>query len=507
MKISDIIEMSMLNLWRRRVRTFLTVLGVIIGTTSIVVMVSIGVGVQQSLMKMEESFGGLKEIMVYPEGDMESKLLSDDTVEKLKEIETVERVDPQLWFSMPIQIGRYETYVSVVGVSDETLGKIPLSEGELPKAGKELEFVMGSEMISELCDTVTGDYPFMVYEDEELEGEEQSSTPDLKITTTPVIAGLEKQVVESTSDSETTDASEPKGDPTFAVTAGDDSSDQDEEDSDFDDSVDDDFSFSDFSGYDEPDSYSAFTPDMKRVPVRVSGIAGTEGDWSEYSYECYARLDDLKEFIKNNYSANEIVPDQPQDRSGKPYRDLKYTNLTVTVDQVENVDETMELIQEMGYRAETNKEWLEQTQTTSRLIEAVLGGIGAVAMLVAAISIANTMTMSIYERTKEIGVMKVLGCSLTSIRSMFLSEAAMIGFLGGVVGVASSYGISLLLNNVLPNIASNILDVPEGTQLSVIPIWLVVFAIVFSTFIGMFAGFFPAQRATRLSPLAAIRND
>ena len=78
-------------------------------------------------------------------------------------------------------------------------------------------------------------------------------------------------------------------------------------------------------------------------------------------------------------------------------------------------------------------------QEQSRNIQLVLGGIGAVSLFVAAIGIANTMMMSIYERTKEIGIIKVLGCALQNIREMFLMEAGFIGFLGGVIGVVLSY--------------------------------------------------------------------
>ena len=149
---------------------------------------------------------------------------------------------------------------------------------------------------------------------------------------------------------------------------------------------------------------------------------------------------------------------------------------------------------------------MEQTEREFIIIEAVLGGIGAVAMLVAAISIANTMTMSIYERTKEIGIMKVLGCGLGNIRSMFLAEAAFIGFIGGVVGIALSYLLSLLVNYFISPLIME--DYGMGTtNISMIPLWLVLAAIGFATIIGMVAGFFPAQRATRLSPLAAIRNE
>ena len=247
---------------------------------------------------------------------------------------------------------------------------------------------------------------------------------------------------------------------------------------------------------------------MKRVPIKVTGVtAGTVDTYTEYSYYCYTRIDDLKDFFKKNYSLNEVIPGQPTDKNGKPYRDLKYSQLTVKVDESSNVETVLEEIQSMGYRADANKEWLEEIEKEFMIIEAVLGGIGAVAMLVAAISIANTMTMSIYERTKEIGVMKVLGCGLGNIRSMFLAEAAFIGFLGGVVGVVFSYTLSFVLNKVAPSVVGDSMGIAEGTNISVIPFWLVLLAIAFSTVIGMIAGFFPAQRATKLSPLAAIRNE
>ena len=505
MKISDILGMSLMNLWRRKMRTVLTVLGVIIGTASIVVMLSLGIGLKQAMLDQIGTAGGLTEIMVSSDADYgtDDLLLSDSTVETFMGIDHVERVEPQIWYTMPVQAGKYENSFTIVGVSDEYLEKIELEAGELPTSGGNLSMIAGNQVIAEFMDSSTGEWPY--WENEEL--------PNVDMLNTPMIGGIEKEEADSMNDlSENNVDDSGYSDPTFAVTSDDEFGDEDEED--FtpkedtfmgDDGVTDSFMPDDF---DDNTSYSYFTSSMKRVPIKVTGVTvGDAESYSEYSYNCYARMEDLKEFLKQNYSLNEVIPGQPVDRDGKPYRDLKYSQLTVKVDESNNVEEVLETIQRMGYRAEANKEWLEQIEKEFMIIEAVLGGIGAVSMLVAAISIANTMTMSIYERTKEIGIMKVLGCGLGNIRSMFLSEAAFIGFLGGIVGIMLSYLLSFAVNRVAPALVSESMDIAEGARISLIPFWLVLLAIIFSTVIGMIAGFFPAQRATKLSPLAAIRNE
>ena len=190
------------------------------------------------------------------------------------------------------------------------------------------------------------------------------------------------------------------------------------------------------------------------------------------------------------------------DKNNKPYKELAYSELIVNAEDRSMVEDVMKTINDMGYTTYSNQEWIEQVESEFRIIEAVLGGIGAISLLVAAIGIANTMMMSTYERTKEIGVMKVLGCSLGNIRFLFLSEAAFIGFFGGILGLAFSFILSCLINMILPGMMEM-----DGIRISVIPLWLALISVVFSTIIGMVAGFFPAQRATKLSPLAAIRNE
>lgn len=509
MRISDILEMSLANLWKRKMRTVLTVLGVVIGTASIVVMLSLGLGLKQAMMAQVGSAGGLTEIMVYSDAmyGSDDLLLDDKTIEMFSEMEYVEGVQPQLIYGMPFQIGNYEGYMELVGISQEYLQQIALGEGEYPSASGEMGIVVGNQMVMSLMDRNTGEWPDF----------ESDESPNVDFMTMPVTGGIEEgesyvdtDVEDSASNDLLDDMEDFNSDFAVEEDFSIDSEDFDSEsEDDFSSNTDDqDFVSDEFADdWEEEEVYSYFTNDMKRVQLNITGI--TEGNldtYTDYSYYCYTDIDALKSFLKKHYSVNTVVPGQPTDKSGKPYRDYKYSQLTIKVDEADNVETVLEEIQTMGYQADANKEWLEEIEKEFMIIEAVLGGIGAVAMLVAAISIANTMTMSIYERTKEIGVMKVLGCGLGNIRSMFLSEAAFIGFIGGIVGLLLSYGISFLLNQFLaPMFMADMYGVEMN--ISVIPLWLALVAIAFSTVVGMVAGFFPAQRATKLSPLAAIRNE
>jgi len=117
--------------------------------------------------------------------------------------------------------------------------------------------------------------------------------------------------------------------------------------------------------------------------------------------------------------------------------------------------------------------------------------------------------MSIYERTREIGVMKVIGASLSDIRKLFLLEATIIGFSGGVFGVLLSLLISNLLNNSslsFFSIFTAYLGEDSSSVISLITPWLCGSAIFFATLIGLVSGYFPARRAMRLSAVNALNN-
>lgn len=242
----------------------------------------------------------------------------------------------------------------------------------------------------------------------------------------------------------------------------------------------------------------------KKYMINAAGVVeGGVDDYNSYAYSVYTEIDALKTLLKQIYKKKPI-PGQPTNKKGKAYPYFIYDRAMVFVDDMANVTDVQQMITDMGYEANSQMQWIEQSQQTYDVIQLVLGGIGAISLFVAAIGIANTMMMSIYERTKEIGVIKVLGCDMGNIRNMFLMESGFIGFMGGVVGLIISYTVSYVMNNYL-GIGQIMMGI-EG-DISRIPLWLSASAVVFAILVGMVAGFFPSLRAMRLSPLAAIRNE
>ena len=191
----------------------------------------------------------------------------------------------------------------------------------------------------------------------------------------------------------------------------------------------------------------------------------------------------------------------------------KYSEVYVMAENVDGVSDLVKRLGEYGVGVSSPLQYLEYVMEQIRTMQGFLGFIGAISMLVAALSIANTMMMSIYERTREIGVMKVLGCSLANIRAMFLSEAAFIGILGGGSGLAVSFALSYALNNVewIQRLVSNIMATDfyagAGGTASVIPTGLALGTWGGVVFVAICSGLYPAYRAMRLSSLAAIRNS
>ena len=135
-----------------------------------------------------------------------------------------------------------------------------------------------------------------------------------------------------------------------------------------------------------------------------------------------------------------------QDLTGKTDTKFEYSSINVKAESLDAVSDVEQSIKDLGYSTYSMQSMRDELNKQTRQIELMLGGLGAISLLVAAIGITNTMIMSISERTKEIGIMKALGCYVRDIRAMFLMEAGSIGLLGGILGLIFSFIISVSIN-------------------------------------------------------------
>jgi hypothetical protein len=148
---------------------------------------------------------------------------------------------------------------------------------------------------------------------------------------------------------------------------------------------------------------------------------------------------------------------------------------------------------------------IKQQLAIFNILGLILGGIGGIALVVAAVGVVNTMIMSILERTREIGVMRAVGARRSTVSRLFTLEAALLGFFGGIVGLLVGYGLILIANPLVNSqLKSNGIT---SSNIITMPLWLIVGVIILTTVIGMLAGVYPARRAARLDPVEALHYE
>lgn len=449
MKIYDLITMCMQNLMRRKVRTLLTITGVVVGTCAIVVMISIGVGMQQSMDAMLADMGDLTIIEVNKWGqglNGKEVILDDDALSDIMELPYVDVATP-LYTPYNIDAefiaGQNERYKmnlgNVVGIYPEALSAmgIELVDGNgfnvenLPPYA----IVYGEKAAYNFRDTRKK--PGYNYVD---------SWPDAE-------GNVKKPFVDV------------KKDAVIIRTAQ------------------------------EKENAKTFDYEL----VYMGTMKEDYGKGYETSGGAYMNIRDLKKIEADYNKANGI----------KKTEEKGYEQAKVKVSDIEHVAEVQEAIDKMGFGTWSMESIRKPMEEQARQQQMVLGGLGAISLFVAALGITNTMVMSIYERTREIGVMKVLGCFVGNIRTVFLMEAGTIGFMGGVIGILISYGISFMMNffGFSMGGVGGMAGMGGGPSVSIIPPWLVVLGLVFSTCIGLVSGFYPANRAVKISALEAIKSD
>ncbi len=182
-----------------------------------------------------------------------------------------------------------------------------------------------------------------------------------------------------------------------------------------------------------------------------------------------------------------------------------YSSLIAKVDSSKNAKPAADAIKTLGVGAADAEASINQQLTIFNIIGFVLGGIGGIALVVAAIGVINTMIMSILERTREIGVMRAVGAKRSTISRLFTIEAALLGFWGGVFGVSVGYGLTRIANIfVNRQLASQSL---KAHNIIGLPPWLILAVVAIATAIGILAGLYPARRAAKLNPVDALHYE
>ena len=454
MKISDLISMSIRSLWRRKLRTALTILGVIIGTSSIILMLSIGIAMDQNMEEQFAQMGDLTLIDVHSYGGGENKnapQLDKDAIKQMEGIENVERVVPNMTLQATVTFGKYRSFtpMQVVALEPEEIEALgyKVIEGRSVQTGETNFIIMGEKVLSRM-NKIGKRFNWEKYD--------WSNATSLPIDLTKDKITLE------------------------------------------------------ISNYDERgkailEGNNGKIKEPKGMEVRVVGLlSGDDWDLSEAIFVSRKVFDSIKEG-KRDYN-KKIAIEQIESKEKKKKKE-SYEQLKVKVSHRDHVVGTIEAIKALGYsNVSSNMEYINQAKEQSKSKQMALGGIGIVSFFVAAIGIANTMMMSIYERTREIGVMKVIGAKLIDIKRLFLIEALLIGALGGIVGSVFSYVISLGINTIGAPVAE-MMGMQGASVVSVVPLWLIGASIMFSTVVGLASGYFPAQKAMKLSALSAIKTE
>lgn len=449
MRISDLLKMGLKNLFRRKVRTVLTVLGVVIGCLFIIITISIGHGMDRSFETQVKEYGSLTTITVDTYGAIfdedgnwagsQEQKLTKDVVERIKAIDHVRAVTPVIYANGRYISGKYESYANIMVMDRAAFDAFEfpeLSFGEYPNDVDNSTIVFGYNQ------------PWEFYE--------RNPTSWMNMKSKQI--DLQKDKIY--------------------------------------------FIFDEWQ-YQRNERKKEFT-------LPLTNIAKMVETKSEFDYNAYM---DLEYFEKIYMQYCNTLTLEDRKKAMKALEEFQQIRLNV--DNIDHVEEVQDKIKEMGYQSNSLMQYLKPTIEASKTLQLIFLFLGAVSMFVSAISIANTMVMSIYERTKEIGIMKVLGCVIKDIRLLFLFEAGMIGFIGGMIGVGFSYAASYLINKygqplfgALVNGGRTMVgvEVAEATY-SIIPFYLPLLGLAISVIVGLLSGYFPARRATKISAIEAIRTE
>ena len=425
MRFSDLIGIAFSNLWRRKLRTSLTILAVVIGATLVALMVSLGVGLQKFIV---DQFG-----LMMPQDIVIVSTISGSPF-------TSQGGPPHEVVSTEVEIPRPFT--------GEDMAKIRAIEGV-----ERVDFAITAPTL--YVSPQDSDKLYTVF---------ANAAPDYEARMRQLVSG-------------TYFAEDATAECLIA------------------------YDYLDTFGW--PDAEAALG---EEVTITVGKFNPFDRDTKEYTFTVVGVVQ------KTMNAAEILIPMGDAKQMARYYQDndrLYTEEQPGFVLQIRAMDESLvgqvaEAIEGLGFNTVTPGEILDEINNVFGIIRIGLSTFGIIALVVAAIGIINTLIMAIYERTREIGVMKAVGATRGTIRLLFTIEGGALGFLGGVIGVGLGFVLGQLLNIV--GSQTFLSDFPVA-KISVFPLWLVFGVIGLTTAVSLLAGLYPANRAARLDPVEALRYE
>jgi putative ABC transport system permease protein len=183
-----------------------------------------------------------------------------------------------------------------------------------------------------------------------------------------------------------------------------------------------------------------------------------------------------------------------------------YDHAVVRVHRPADLFRVEQQIQDLGFQTRTLLAQIKDIRKGFLIMDAVLGAVGTVALIVAGLGIINTLLMAVLERYREIGTYKALGASDGDIRVIFLAEVGLVGLLGGLGGLALARLVSWLMEIAVNAYAKN-QGFDEPIMAFAFPFYLLAGAVVFALAVSLTSGVYPASRAARVDPIQALRGE